>query len=271
MGEGSRWKDHAPPERAWKRRKGTSPSGEQDRAAGGRHHRMVDLGDGRFARASVALRVYPHTRRIRAVLRWSDRGKSPEKYLGEVENDTRAANLAEAWDRARVAGLVVEEPLPAESRASSVEVRAVMRANRGKDTKPELLLRSLLHQHGLRYRVDVRPIEEVRRRADVVFLKERVAVFIDGCFWHGCADHYRPATKNAAFWQAKIEGNRARDAETNKILIGSGWTVIRVWEHDDPAEAARNVEQVVRARREARATAARHPVGRRRRQSAVAG
>jgi DNA mismatch endonuclease (patch repair protein) len=247
------WKqDQQPPERAYKARKGASPSAEQDRAAGGRHRRTVDLGDGRTARASVALKLYPKTRRIRAVLRWSQDGQSPEKYLGEVDHGTRAANLAEAWTRAWEAGFLVEEKLPADSKASSLASRAVMRANHGKDTAPERALRSLLYQRGLRYRVDARPLVDVRRKADVVFPKERVAVFLDGCYWHGCPDHYRPAVKNSDFWNEKISANRARDIQTNQTLTSSDWTVIRVWEHEDLAEAAERITQTVRDRRAAR-------------------
>jgi DNA mismatch endonuclease (patch repair protein) len=211
---------------------------------------MVDLGDGQFARASVALRVLPNTRRIRAVLRWSHHGKSPERYLGEVENETRAANLAEAWRRAWDAGLLTEEPPPTDSWASSRATRSVMRANPGKNTKPELRLRSLLHKRGLRYRVDARPLLELRCRADVVFPKDKVAVFVDGCFWHGCPEHHRPSTKNAAFWQEKIQANQTRDAATNQALHTAGWTVIRIWEHEDPLEAAEKIADTVRERRE---------------------
>ena len=115
----SPWKDKPPPERAWKRRTGTSPTEEQNRAAGGRHRRTVDLGDGRYACASVSLRVWAKTRRIRAFLRWSDNGNSPEIPLGEVEHGTRRANLVEAWERAWERGLMVEEPAPSGSWASS--------------------------------------------------------------------------------------------------------------------------------------------------------
>ncbi|MFE9555430.1 very short patch repair endonuclease [Streptomyces sp. NPDC006703] len=246
-----RWKDKPPPDRAWKGRAGRSRdavAAEQDRAAGGRHRRVVDLGDGRFARASVELKLLPSTRRIRAYLRWSDQGKSPAKYLGQVEHDTRAANLSEAWERAWTKGLLIEEPQEEGSWASSRAVRASMKGNRGKDTKPELRLRALLYKEGLRYRVAVRPLPELRRTADVVFPKARVAVFVDGCYWHGCPEHHRPATVHATFWQAKIEGNRSRDAETNKALREAGWTVIRVWEHEDPTAAASRVSIAVRSR-----------------------
>jgi DNA mismatch endonuclease (patch repair protein) len=240
------WKDELPPERAWRRRPGISASKEQDRAAGGRSRRFVGLGDGRSARASITLRVYPNTRRIRAALRWSHDGKSPEKYLGEVEHDTRAANLAEAWKRARAAGVLMAETLPSESWASSVQVRVTMRSNRSKNTTPEMKLRSLLHRRGLRYRVDAPPIPGIRRRADVVFSRERVAVFVDGCFWHGCSEHYRPSSKNVAFWEEKLVTNRSRDAQTNEALAAAGWTVIRVWEHEDMSEAADKIEAKVR-------------------------
>ncbi|UPT43570.1 very short patch repair endonuclease [Streptomyces anulatus] len=123
-----------------------------------------------------------------------------------------------------------------------------MAANKGRDTKPELLLRSALHRKGLRYRVSVRPVADLRRTADVVFTKARVAVFVDGCYWHGCPEHHRPATKRAKFWQEKIEGNRARDADTNAALQAQGWAVLRVWEHEDPELAAGRIERVVRER-----------------------
>ncbi|WP_308407162.1 very short patch repair endonuclease [Streptomyces sp. APSN-46.1] len=245
----SGWKHDCPPDRAWRGRPGRSRevlAAEQDRAAGGRHRRSVDLGDGRFARASVELKVLPATRRIRAYLRWSDGGKSPARYLGQVEHGTRGANLAAAWKMAWEKGLLAEEPLAADSWASSPAVRAAMRGNRNKDTKPELRLRSLLHKQGLRYRVASRPVPELRRTADVVFTKPKVAVFVDGCFWHGCPEHLRASSRNAEFWRTKIEGNQARDADTDRLLREAGWTVVRVWEHEDPTAAAARVMRVVR-------------------------
>lgn len=122
-----------------------------------------------------------------------------------------------------------------------------MRANRGRDTGPELALRSALHAMGLRYRVGVRPLPGLRRTADVVFTRARVAVFVDGCFWHGCPTHSRAARTNAEFWSTKINGTRARDAETNERLSAEGWTVIRVWEHEDPVDAATRIAAVVRS------------------------
>jgi DNA mismatch endonuclease (patch repair protein) len=122
-----------------------------------------------------------------------------------------------------------------------------MRANRGKDTRPEKRLRSLLHRAGLRYRVSARPIPSLRRTADVVFTTAKVAVFVDGCFWHGCPEHGSMPASNRDFWAAKIAGNKARDAETTTLLEEAGWTVLRFWEHTDPETAAEAVITYVAA------------------------
>ena len=123
-----------------------------------------------------------------------------------------------------------------------------MQANKGRDTQPELALRSAAHALGLRYRVSVRPLRELRRTADLVFTKVRVAVFLDGCFWHGCPDHHTVAATNASFWAEKVESTRSRDRETDRRLADAGWTSIRVWEHEDPVEAAQRIQVVVRGR-----------------------
>lgn len=133
----------------------------------------------------------------------------------------------------------------ADSWASSPAVRNVMRANRGRDTKPELALRSAVHALGMRYRVGLRPIPQVRRTADIVFTKAKVAVFLDGCFWHGCPEHHRPAKKNSEFWTAKITGNMTRDADTDARLREAGWHVMRIWEHEMPADAAKRIREAV--------------------------
>lgn len=243
------WAAQLPVGRAWKGRKGRTRqavAAEQDRAAGGPDRRWVDLGDGRRARASVELKLPPKRRRIRAYLRWSDRGRSPSHYLGEVDQPTRAANLAEGWRMAWVMGLLSTPITPETSWAKTPAVRASMRANKARDTGPERRLRSLLHKAGLRYRVSIRPLSTLRRTADIVFPSAHVAVFVDGCYWHGCSQHYRPARVNDQFWHAKIDGNRARDRETDRLLSGAGWTVIRVWEHEDPADAAQRIVESVR-------------------------
>src|SRR4051794_16485610 len=118
-----------------------------------------------------------------------------------------------------------------ESWASSPGVRRGMQANRGRDTKPEIAVRRAAHAAGLRYRVDHRPLPRINRRADLVFTRAQVAVFVDGCFWHGCPVHHTVAKSNATFWVEKVARTRERDAETDQLLLDAGWTVIRAWEH----------------------------------------
>lgn len=208
--------------------------------------RAVELDGERRARASIALRLYHRTRRVRAYLRWSDQGKTRERYVGEVEATTRASNLKRAWSMAHEVGMVSPEPPPKSSWASSRDSRAVMIANKSRDTGPELSLRSSLHRLGLRYRVSKRPIPELRRTADLVFTRRKVAIFVDGCFWHGCAEHHRPAKRNAEFWDKKIRENQSRDFETNRILRERGWTVVRIWEHQPTEEAVSKVLTALR-------------------------
>jgi DNA mismatch endonuclease (patch repair protein) len=118
--------------------------------------------------------------------------------------------------------------------ASSPAVRAVMQANRRRDTAPEMAVRRLAHAAGLRYRVDAKPLPSLNRRADLVFTRAKVAVFIDGCYWHGCPEHGTTAKTNANYWESKILRNRERDGETDSQLVSAGWVVIRAWEHDEP-------------------------------------
>nr|WP_083266941.1 very short patch repair endonuclease [Mycolicibacterium porcinum] len=139
-----------------------------------------------------------------------------------------------------------------ESWASSAATRASMRANRRRDTAPELAVRRLAHAAGLRYRVDYPPLASHRRlRADMVFTRARIAVFIDGCFWHGCPAHLYPPKSNVEYWTDKIEGNQARDRRTNELLRETGWTVLRFWEHEDPAAIAARILRTVTDARDA--------------------
>ena len=126
-----------------------------------------------------------------------------------------------------------------------------MRANRKRDTGPELALRRALHRMGLRYRVAARPPVLKGRigRADALFTSARIAVYLDGCWWHACPEHFRPAKTNADYWGPKIERNRARDSAVDAALAAAGWISIRVWEHEDPSIAARRVAAAVRGRR----------------------
>ncbi|WP_101254052.1 very short patch repair endonuclease [Streptomyces barkulensis] len=142
-------------------------------------------------------------------------------------------------------------PLSDTSWASSPGTRASMRANRSRDTKPEIALRKAVHSLGLRYRVAARPLPELRRTADLVFTRQKVAVFMDGCFWHGCEEHHTRPSANAPYWSEKVRRNRERDRDTTARLTEAGWLVLRFWEHEDPVEAALKVEAAVKARRSA--------------------
>jgi DNA mismatch endonuclease (patch repair protein) len=125
-----------------------------------------------------------------------------------------------------------------------------MAANRRRDTGVERAVRSRLHARGLRFRVDfpIRPDGAARSiRPDVVFPRLRIALFIDGCFWHGCPIHGTlPATTNADYWRSKISENRARDARHDAELTAAGWTVARAWEHEDPDAVASRVSSLVK-------------------------
>src|SRR4051812_32527509 len=139
------------------------------------------------------------------------------------------------------------------SYASTEGVRSRMQTQRTRDTAPELAVRRLLHAAGLRYRVDRPPLPGLRRRADIVFGPARVAVYVDGCFWHGCPEHGTRPAANRGWWQAKLDGNRARDADTDNRLAASGWEAVRVWEHEDPQAAAARIQALLATRAPLRA------------------
>lgn len=115
---------------------------------------------------------------------------------------------------------------------------------RRRDTRPELAIRRLVHARGLRYRVDA-SLPGMRRRADLLFSSARVAVFVDGCFWHACPEHGTQPKSNAAWWAEKIQNNIHRDRDTDQRLAADGWTVIRVWEHEAPETAADQIAAAV--------------------------
>jgi len=122
-----------------------------------------------------------------------------------------------------------------------------MRANRKRDTGPELRLRTHLHGLGLRYQLGRRIATTPPVIPDLVFLRAKVAVFVDGCFWHGCPIHGVQPRVNSAYWFAKILLNKRRDQTVDQNLIGLGWLAIRIWEHEDPREAAARVKSIVRS------------------------
>lgn len=130
----------------------------------------------------------------------------------------------------------------ARSWASSDAVRRSMQANKARDTKPELRLRRAVHARGLRYRVAERPLSELRRTADLVFTRAKIAVYVDGCFWHGCPQHHTVAKTNANFWAEKVSRNRERDRETDHVLAENGWLAIRIWEHEPVDDAAERIQ-----------------------------
>lgn len=126
-----------------------------------------------------------------------------------------------------------------------------MKAQRAAGTKPEMALRRRVHAMGLRYLVDAQlPLPGLRRRrADLLFRGARVAVFVDGCYWHACPAHSTKPKSNAAWWEQKLATNVARDRDTDARLAETGWTAVRVWEHEDPDEGSQRVAAAVYAAR----------------------
>lgn len=130
-----------------------------------------------------------------------------------------------------------------------------MRRVRQKDTTAEAALRRALFARGLRYRLQVAVLSKPRRLADIAFIGARVAVFVDGCFWHGCPAHATWPKSNVEFWRAKIRANQQRDLDTSARLREEGWVVVRVWSHEEPNRAAARIEGIVRSRRPAKESA----------------
>lgn len=133
--------------------------------------------------------------------------------------------------------------------ASSSSIRKSMQSNRGKDTALELAIRSGLHRAGLRFRKHRRPLPGLRCDADVVFPRQRLAVFIDGCFWHGCPEHASRPSANRDWWGAKLDRNLERDARNDSRLREAGWVVLRIWEHEEVADAVGRVAETLRGLR----------------------
>ncbi|MCV7281672.1 very short patch repair endonuclease [Mycolicibacterium flavescens] len=113
-----------------------------------------------------------------------------------------------------------------------------MAKQRRRDTDPELRIRQLLHARGIRYRVDAKPEPDLRCKADILWRTLRLAVFVDGCFWHGCPEHATSPKANADWWAEKLDGNIRRDRRTDTELVARGWTVLRFWEHEEPEAVA---------------------------------
>jgi DNA mismatch endonuclease, patch repair protein len=137
---------------------------------------------------------------------------------------------------------------PATDSATSVR----MARQRTRDTHAEIALRRILHARGLRYRVDLPLPGFSRRRADLTFPTQRVVVFVDGCFWHGCPEHRTQPKRNSQWWSAKLRRNMERDQETDAHLVSLGWRVVRIWEHERAEGAADRVEALIRSPRTVR-------------------
>lgn len=129
--------------------------------------------------------------------------------------------------------------------ASSKALSARMATAKRRDTAPEMLLRRELHRRGRRFRVVLKVPGNNRRTIDIAFPKQKLAVFVDGCFWHGCPEHGTKPSANAQWWLVKLAANAQRDHDTNRLLGDAEWTVIRVWEHVSPSDAADAVERVL--------------------------
>jgi DNA mismatch endonuclease (patch repair protein) len=130
---------------------------------------------------------------------------------------------------------------------SSLEASRRMAKVRQTGTGAEVELRRELYRSGLRYRVGHVVMQRPRRVADIAFPGLKIAVFVDGCFWHGCPEHASWPKQNAEFWRHKIETNRSRDADTDERLEAIGWKVVRVWEHESPVTAAEMISRLVAA------------------------
>lgn len=143
------------------------------------------------------------------------------------------------------AGRVVPYPEPKDSAATKIG-----QANRRTDTKPELRLRSALHRRGFRFRKDfLLRVGDTRVRPDLVFTRWRVAVFVDGCFWHGCPEHQHVPKRNRDYWVPKLAANVERDRRVDAALGSEDWQVVRIWEHTDLESAVASVEAAVESQR----------------------
>lgn len=229
------------------------------------------MGQGRFVHPSLPRTITPHeAARLQTLPDFYDLDMTKGRgawamVIGNAVPPLLGAQLMEPLIRDLPAPAAPDEaadpasPRPRRSGtppASSELVRARMSSTKRRDTKPEVALRSALHKLGLRFRVD-RKIDGNRRKTDVVFSKERVAVYVDGCFWHACPEHGTLPKANCQWWVDKLANNKARDAATNESLSAEGWLVLRFWEHEDPVAAADLVYRHVMAIRAKRNSALR--------------
>jgi DNA (cytosine-5)-methyltransferase 1 len=235
------------------------------------------MGQGRYVHPARPRTITPHeAARLQTLPDFFDLGRSSTRstwahVIGNAVPPLLGVHLGVPLLRAMSTSIAGETPSPAEIRprppeasipvcgapvarrtgrssvpppASNDVIRRRMRSTKRRDTKPELALRSELHGLGLRFFVD-RPVDGTRRRADIVFPKDRVAIYVDGCYWHACPIHGTTPKENRDWWIAKFAANRARDDDTVAKLCAAGWTVLRFWEHDDPVVAAGQIRSTL--------------------------
>ena len=203
-------------------------------------------------REAARLQTFPDSYRFAGSLTSRARqiGNAVPPILAAVLADTIAAQIAPPA-KVRRAVRIVKPAKNSPAPPTTTAVRRRMKDQKRVDTKPEVLLKAKLAERGvLGYEVDVRPVPDLRRTADLVFFSEKVAVFVNGCFWHGCPLHSRETKSNTKWWREKIEANKTRDADTDGQLLAAGWTPVRVWEHETPKEAAEIVTGVLASRAE---------------------
>lgn len=213
------------------------------------------MGQGRYVHPSKARTITPHeAARLQTLPDFFDLGadhrrKTWAHVIGNAVPPLLGVYLGGALLRTAFQDLS-ERAAPKPKRrvgvpeASSELIRIRMKNTKRRDTKPELTLRAELDRRGYEYLVD-HPIDGSRRRVDVVFPEAKVAVFVNGCYWHGCSEHGTTPKSNREWWLAKIEANRVRDADTDQRLRAAGWTVLRYWEHDDLEAAAAEIVRFV--------------------------
>jgi len=217
------------------------------------------MGQGRYVHPARARTITPHeAARLQTFPDFFDFGaEKPRRTWAHVIGNAVPPLLGVHIGRALLEGLTGRARVPKERNgvrhrpdvpsASSEVIRRRMSNTRRRDTKPELILRTALDRRHLAYDIDF-AVDGTRRRADIVFPRSKVAVYVDGCYWHGCPDHGSTPKSNRAWWQAKFATNRARDADTDSKLDAAGWMVLRFWEHDDLVTAGAAVAEAVHHR-----------------------